>query len=347
MYISSLKNVPWVTVIMVNYNAGVFLQAAVDALARQTNQRYKLILVDNASEDGSIESLNTKDLTDFELLRLPENIGFAAANNLAARAANTPWIALLNPDTEADPNWLEALHTATHTYKDTRMFAATAIDMTNRDKLDGTGDCYFVMGIAWRGGYGRPSSELPAPGECFSPCGAAALFERRTFLDLGGFDERFFCYYEDVDLGFRMRLEGHRCIFLPEAVIYHFGSGVSGSGSEFVVRHSTRNRLWTFVKNMPPLALILGLPFHLSFLAILLIRGILASRSGPIRSGIIEGFAGIGPVLKDRKHVQSRRKLSSWQILASMSWSFRKMRNHISDVRPLNVKRPVQAQPIS
>lgn len=327
---------PWVSIIIVNYNAGAFLQKAVDKVAAQTDTNYELILLDNASTDGSIESLNTSHIADFKLIALKDNIGFAAGNNLASKEAKGQWIALLNPDTEAEPDWLAEFKRAKDTHPDTVMFAGATVNTANPDILDGAGDCYYGFGIPWRGGYGRPRDELPGIGECFSACGASALIHRDTFLEIGGFDERFFCYCEDVDLGFRLRLEGHRCIFWPAALIYHYGSGTTSVASDFSVRHGTRNRLWTFVKNMPPLGLFFGLPIHLALTFALLIRAMMAGRASATWAGLKDAIIGIGPVLKDRKTVQRRRKLSSRQIARAMTWKWSLLRQRKADVKPLH-----------
>jgi len=326
---------PWVSIIVVNYNAGHFLQKTIDKVATQTDIDYELILLDNASTDGSLETLKTDHIQNFKLMAMSENLGFAAGNNLAAQQAKGDWIALLNPDTEAKPDWLAAFKTAIDIHPDTAMFAGATINTSNPDIMDGAGDCYHVLGVPWRGGYSRPASELPGIGECFSACGASALIHRETFLEMGGFDERFFCYCEDVDLGFRLRLEGQRCIFWPDALVYHFGSGTTSVASPFSVRHGTRNRLWTFVKNMPPLAFFFLLPLHILLTFAFIGRAFMKGRGKPTLLGFMDGLKGLGPVWRDRKKVQARRKLTSWQICRQMSWNILLMLTRRSDVRPL------------
>lgn len=330
---------PWATIIMVNYNANRFLQPAIDAVAAQTDQDFELILVDNASTDGSLENLRTDHIQNFKLMALEENTGFARGNNLAAAVAGGQWIVLLNPDTAAHPDWLSEFRTATLAHPEAMMIAGATIDMNRPDILDGTGDCYFAAGQPWRGGYQRSVDELPASGECFSPCGASALFRRDIYLEAGGFDESFFCYCEDVDLGFRLRLEGHICIFWPDAKAAHFGSGSTGIASPFSVRHGTRNRLWTFFKNMPPLALLVLLPAHLLLTLFLVLRAIPKGVLGPTLIGLGQGVSGIGSVLGARKTVQDRRKLSSLQILKAMSWNPIRMLTRRPDVRKVKPPR--------
>lgn len=333
-------NAPWVSIIIVNYNSGRFLQKALDSLAPQRDVPFEIILVDNASTDDSLTSLKTEQFPELRVIELPENLGFAAANNLAAKTAQGDWIALLNPDATAEPGWLTAYKTATQTYPETVMFAGPTFSMKDPNMLDGAGDCYFGMGIPWRGGYGRPRTELPGVGECFSACGANALIRKDTFLDIGGFDEQFFCYCEDVDLGFRLRLEGHRCIFWPSAAALHYGSGTTSVASDFAVYHGTRNRLWTFVKNTPPVGLIIGLPIHLALTVALLVRAYSVGRGGSTWKGLKAGIGGLGPVWAARKQVQKRRKLSTWKIWRAMSWGWRRLRQRRPDVKPIQVKHP-------
>lgn len=326
---------PWVSILVVNYNAGHFLQKTLDHVATQIETDYELILLDNASTDGSIAALKTDHLKNFKLIALTQNTGFAQGNNIAAKAARGDWIALLNPDTEAKPDWLSAFRRACQTFPEHKMFAGATISTANKDIMDGAGDCYHILGVPWRGGYGRPAEELPEIGECFSACGANALIHRETFLEIGGFDERFFCYCEDVDLGFRFRLEGMACIFWPEALIYHFGSGTTSVASPFSVRHGTRNRLWTFVKNMPPLALIVLLPLHIAINFVFIARAFMKGRGKLTVLGFVDGLKGLGPVYQDRKRVQARRKLTSWQICRQMSWNIVSMLKRKSDITKL------------
>ena len=325
----------WASIIIVNYNAKRFLQDAIDSVAAQIDIPYELILVDNASTDGSLEGLRTDHVSNFKLLALDENTGFARGNNIAAAQARGTWIALLNPDAKAAPDWLQQYQKATEAFPDTPMFGGATISTADPTKLDGAGDCYFFLGIPWRGGYTRPITELPDIGECFSPCGASALYRRDVFLEAGGFDERYFCYGEDVDIGFRLRLQGYRCIFWPDAKALHFGSGTTSVASPFAVHHGTRNRFWMFVKNVPPLAfwiLILG---HISISAALLVRGTMKGRGAATWSGMKAGILGIGPVWGDRRVVQKRRKVSSITILKAMSWNWGLVRNRKPDVRPV------------
>ncbi|MCO7237583.1 glycosyltransferase family 2 protein, partial [Cobetia sp. Dlab-2-U] len=240
------------TVIIVNYNSGALLQACVDSLSAQSLPPSQVLIIDNASTDGSAEQLVLSDLPQTQIIFSADNLGFSGGNNLASKQATGDWIVLLNPDARAKTDWLEKIAEGIEEFSSTEMFACAQLDAEDEASLDGAGDSYLVFGFPWRGGFGRPRSELPEVGECFSACGASLVISKSRFIELEGFDERFFCYCEDVDLGFRHRLRGGQCVFLPKAVVLHIGSAISGQRSDFTVRHGTRNRIWTYVKNMPP-----------------------------------------------------------------------------------------------
>ncbi len=259
-----------VLVVIVAYNAGEHLQRCVDALERQTFQDWRAVLWDNASSDGALDALRTGPRV--EVVRCAENLGFAAANNRAAERAASHYIATLNPDAFPEPDWLERLVAAAKAHQAAAV-GSLQIDDADPAILDGAGDCMSIAGVAWRGGYGQPRSVAPAEAvEIFSPCAAAALYRRDAFDALGGFEERFFCYYEDVDLGFRLRLAGGRCVLEPKAVVRHVGSASSDKVSGFAEYHGTRNRLWTFMRDMPTALLPIALPAHLLVTAYVMLR---------------------------------------------------------------------------
>lgn len=307
---------------MVNFNGGGFLQGAIDSLKTQTFRDFEVFVVDNASIDRSMDLLDVSGLPAYEELRLTENTGFARGNNLAAQKARGDWIVLLNPDAEAAPNWLETLRDAIQRHPETVMFASTQIQLDDHDILDGAGDCYLGFGIPWRGGFGLPVSQLPeSEAEVFSPCGASAAYRRDCYIAAGGFDEAFFCYCEDVDLAFRLRLIGHRCMFLPSAVIQHAGGGIAGRASEFSVHLGARNRIWTYVKNTPPILFWLTLPGAVMLNIGILIRGLQTGRFGATWRGLRDAFSELPRVLKQRREIQRQRTISNRRLAGAMSWN--------------------------
>ncbi len=311
---------PEVTVVIVNYNGGDYLRGCLASLAAQTFQNFETIIVDNASNDNSLDRIVEKPLR-LAILKQTKNLGFAGGNNVGAKAGKGKWLALLNPDAEAAPDWLEAMMRALEQRPTHRMLASLQISLHDAAKLDGAGDCYLAYGYAWRGGFGHPASSAPPAGECFAPCGAAALYPREVFLEAGGFDERYFCYHEDVDIAFRLRLLGERCQFVPDARVRHAGSAISGRASAFSVFHGVRNGVWTYIKNMPGGLLLLTSPVWFIGSLMLLARGALRGVFMPTWRGFVEAFAGLGPALTARKQLRARRRVPVAHLAAALTWN--------------------------
>jgi GT2 family glycosyltransferase len=326
---------PEISVIVVNYNGGDYLRGCLASLSRQTFRDFETIVVDNASVDDSLSRIGEKP-ERLTILREAINHGFAAGNNLGARHARGRWLALLNPDAEADPDWLENQLRAVRERPTHRIVASLQIAMSDSRVLDGAGDCYLAYGYAWRGGFGRSASEAPEAGECFAPCGAASFFPRDLFLDAGGFDERYFCYHEDVDLGFRLRLLGEACQFDPRCRVRHAGSGITGRASDFAVFHGARNGLWTYLKNMPGRLLLLTAPVWLVGTLAILLRGLVTGRFSATARGLGAAFADLGPALAARAKLKARRKAGIVAIARSLSWDPFRFLGRRTDVRPFD-----------
>ena len=317
-----VKNIakPKASVIIVNYNGGAWLARCAAALAAQSEADFEAFIVDNGSTDGSLDSLPKLDAR-FEIIRAGENLGFAAANNLAAKKARADYLVMLNPDAFARPDWLERL-LGEVTAPDVTMVGSLQYMALEPDVLDGAGDFYHASGLAWRGGFGHPASRAPTEAaDAFAPCGAGALYHRETYLRLGGYDERFFCYHEDVDLGYRMRLAGGRCVQSASAIIDHVSSGISGRASDFAVYHGTRNRIWTFFKNTPLPLLLLLLPAHIGLnMFVLFWAGLRSGRFKPTLRGIKDGLAGLSDVWRLRKDVKAHRVMAARDVARMLCW---------------------------
>lgn len=330
---------PDITVVVVNYNSGDYLKGCIASLARQTHANFETIIIDNSSTDGSLDRLAEKPAR-LTILKQTDNLGFARANNIGAAAGKGKWLALLNPDAEAEPGWLDAMMRAVTERPDHRMVASLQFNLHDPSKLDGAGDNYLAYGYAWRGGFGHAAANAPQAGECFGPCGAAALYSRDAFLDAGGFDERYFCYHEDVDIAFRLRLFGERCQFAPAARIAHAGSAVTGRTSRFSVFHGVRNGVWTYFKNMPGGLLVLTLPVWLGGAVLLLIRGAFRGVFRATWDGFMAAFAGLGPMLRTRRSLRARRRVSPATIAATLTWNPFAYLGRQIDVRPFSPKDP-------
>ena len=311
---------PKVTVLIVNWNGEHFLERCLTALLAQTVTPYEIILVDNASTDGSLEI--ARRFLSVRLLAQNSNTGFARGNNLAinAAAAGSEWIALLNPDAFPEPRWLEECLLSAQRNPQFDFFGSKLLNAADPTVLDGTGDAYHVSGLVWRTAHGIPASVL-GEYECevFSPCAAAALYRRSALLEVGGFDEDFFCYVEDVDLGFRLRLAGHRCLYVPKSVVHHVGSGTTGGqNSDFSVYHGHRNLVWTFVKDMPGLLFWLLLPLHLVLNLASIIWFAFRGQGRVILRAKRDALLGLPKMWRKRQQIQKIRIASIsdiWRVL--------------------------------
>jgi GT2 family glycosyltransferase len=312
---------PVVSLVVVTYESGPTLARCLASLKAQTFGGFETLLVDNASTDGAAQAAARADPT-LRLIANAENRGFAGGVNDGARASRGRWLALLNPDAYAAPDWLERLLAAAAAHPDVQSFASRQLMAGDRSVLDGLGDVMASAGFPFRGGYGRPDPGDATIGEVFSPCGGAMLIDRQLFLDMGGLDERLFCYCEDVDLGYRLRLAGERTLVVPDAVVEHEGSASTGGPrSDFAVFHGTRNRFWVFVKDTPPVLFWLTLPLHLAATALLFARHATRGELAAPWRGLMAGFKGISVALEARREAQARRKVGSWAIARAMTWN--------------------------
>jgi GT2 family glycosyltransferase len=319
------SRLPDVTVIVVNYNGGEHVLRCLAAIAAQARLPAAVIVVDNASTDGSAPACTAAIAADPRLaertrfVRLDTNVGFAAANNRGIAMADTQYVALLNPDAFPEPGWLASLLDAAARHPEIASFGSRQM-LAGRDGIvDGLGDCYSLTGLAWRRGHGRRLAPADlVPREIFSPCAAAALYRRAAVLEVGGFDEDFFCYFEDVDLGLRLRLAGHRARSVPDAVVEHVGGASSGGGrSPTATYYGHRNLVWTAVKDLPaPLLCI----FLLAQIPQTMFVAAVCAWHGRLRAflhGKCDAVRGLGACLRKRRLVQQGRRMTAWALWKS------------------------------
>jgi GT2 family glycosyltransferase len=310
---------PRVGVVIVNYNAGEHLGHAVESLLAQTTPPDRIVVVDNGSDDGSVEGFAMR-FPSVELVAAPANIGFAAGNNLGVgRCADCELVALLNPDAFPQPTWLETLVAAADRHPEYAVFGSRLVLDADDRFLDGTGDCYHVNGVAFRRDGGASSDVIRETAETFSACAAAALYRREAFLGVGGFDESFFCYYEDTDLSFRLRLAGQRSLYVADAVARHVGSATAGIFSEFTVYHSARNRVWVYAKNMPSGLFWLYLPQHLLMNTLIVVMSVPLRRAGAALAGNRDAIRDLPRILRERRRIQAGRHVGALALRRSMS----------------------------
>lgn len=238
-----------VTVIIPNYNGLKFMEPCMAALKGQTSQEFDVLVVDNGSTDGSVKWLKEHQIPG---IFLKENTGFSGAVNAGIRASRTPYVILLNNDTEAEPNYIEELVKAIE--QSPRIFSVSPrmIQMHRRDRMDDGGDMYSIMGWAYQRGVGQEIERYERPCHIFSACAGAAIYRREIFEEIGYFDEMHFAYLEDIDVGYRAKIAGYYNRYCPSAIVYHVGSGTSGSKyNSFKVRLAARNSVYLNYKNMP------------------------------------------------------------------------------------------------
>lgn len=330
---------PQASIVIVNFNSGPRLAKCVAALASQTYRDFEVVIIDNASDDSSfrqaIESATSAGLAH-KPIESAVNLGFAAGNNRAVGEASGTWLVFLNPDAYPEKDWLEELLRAAAAHPEVEAFGSTQLDAEEPNTLDGAGDVYHALGIPYRGGFGRDAAIAPPTGECFAPCGAAAMYRRDAFLRLGGFDERFFCYSEDVDLGYRLRLQGGKCVQVREAVIHHEGSGISGRYSDFTVYHGNRNRIWVAFKNTPSILYWPMFPFQMAANFYLLLRAFTVGTGRAYLRALVDGYRGLPAFVNDRRSILASRRASIGSIAASMAWNVGMLRSRAPKVWPVS-----------
>jgi GT2 family glycosyltransferase len=310
-----------VSVIVVAWQSGPDLTRCLSALAGQTLPPLEILLVDNASTDGAPEAA-MREVPGITLVPAGANLGFAAGVNLGARQARGEWLALVNPDAFAAPDWLERLVAGAARNPGVECFGCRQAMADAPGRLDGLGDVMSLPGIPYRGGYGLADPGPVAEGECFSACGGAMLIRRSLFEALGGFDEDLFMYCEDVDLGYRIRLAGGACMVIPDAVVDHVGSAsTGGAGSDFASFHGARNRIRIFIKDTPPLLFWLTLPLHVIATTALFLRLATQGRLAPNLRGAQAALADLPAAFAARRRTQATRRATSWEIARAMTWN--------------------------
>lgn len=305
-----------VTVIIPNYNGLKFMEPCFAALERQNYRDFDILVVDNGSEDGSAQWLREREIP---ALFLGENTGFSGAVNAGIRAVSTPYVILLNNDTEPFPDYVGELVRCMDRFPDVFSASSKMIQLYRKDLMDDAGDMYSILGWAYQRGVGQPAVGYRKARQVFAACAGAAIYRREVFEEIGYFDESHFAYLEDIDVGYRAKIYGYRNIYCPTAKVYHVGSGTSGSKyNSFKVRLAARNNLYLNYKNMPlpqlavnSLPIALGMAVKYGFFKKL-------GFGADYRDGVKEGLA----TLKNCRRVPYRREhLKNYlQIEGELIW---------------------------
>lgn len=281
-----------VTVVIPNYNGLRFMEPCFRALDSQACRDFSVLVVDNGSTDGSVEWLRERGIPS---VSLETNTGFSGAVNCGIKAADTPYVILLNNDTEPDSHYIGEMIKAIERSPKIFSVSSKMIQLYHKELMDDAGDMYSLMGWAYQRGVGRPSSGYNRACRIFSACAGAAIYRREVFDEIGLFDEMHFAYLEDIDVGYRARIAGYDNIYCPSAVVYHVGSGTSGSRyNPFKVRLAARNNIYLNYKNMPLPQLVLNTPFLAAGIAVKYVFFRKNGFGGDYLNGLKEGLSTAG-----------------------------------------------------
>ena len=279
-----------VSIVIPNYNGKHFLEDCLNSVFAQDIENMEVIVVDNGSTDGSQEYLST--YPGVRTIALDKNYGFCGAVNAGIRAAEGEYVILLNNDTEVDKKFTKELLNAIK--EDEKIFSCSSkmIQFHDRTRMDDAGDYYCALGWAFGRGKNGRIEHYDEPVEIFAACAGAAIYRKKMFESLGYFDENHFAYLEDIDVGYRARIHGYKNVYAPRAVVYHVGSGFSGSAhNAFKVKLSSRNNVYLAYKNMPFLQMILNLPFLMLGHAVKWVFFLKKDLGKEYVQGVREGFA--------------------------------------------------------
>lgn len=299
------------SIIIPNWNGGRFLPTCLNSLARQTYPQIEVIVVDNASTDGSQQMLKA-DYPWVKLIELPENRGFTGACNAGLHAGRGRYLALLNNDTEVDPRWAETVVDAFERHEEVGSVASKMLLFDRRDHFHTAGDFFTVDGRPGnRGVWQRDEGQYDKEEYVFSACGGSSVYRRAMLDQIGLLDDDFFFSGEDVDLGWRAQLAGWRCLYTPQAIVYHHLSATGGGVTASY--YDGRNLIFILVKNVPSGIwrkygrAILRRQARLAWQALRAWRG---SAARARLRGMAAGLLGIPRMLPKRRQIQKARRVS-------------------------------------
>lgn len=307
----------YVAVLILNWNGRRFLPECLGGLRQQTYKEFSVILIDNGSNDGSIDFVH-KNFPEVKTIALPRNIGFAAANNIALKTIESKYVALLNNDAVPDPCWLTFLVEALEACPEAGSGASKILFYDNNGVIDRAGDAYTRAGAGFLRGRGESAANFNIKEWIFGACAGATLYRTSMLREIGCFDKDFFLLYEDVDLSFRAQLKGYKCVYVPEAIVYHRTSSSIVYDSSISVYYSHRNLEWVYIKNMPYKLILTTIWLHFLYdiaaFAYFLVNG----RAREFLKAKGDAIKGANNMLKKRKQIQRNIRVDDryiWNLL--------------------------------
>jgi GT2 family glycosyltransferase len=308
---------PRLTVVILNYNGRHLLETLLPSVRDQRYRDFRVVVVDNGSADGSPAWLRDS-WPEVEVVALAENIGVTRALNVCAHSADSELVALLNNDLELDPGALGALVEAMDADPEAGSAAPKLCDFRERGVIDGAGDLFLWRGHGHRRGHGeRDRGQYDQPGEIFGACGGASVYRRVALQSVGGFDESFGAYFEDVDWSLRAQLAGWRCRYVPSAVVFHMGSATLGRElNDFTRYHLWRNGIWVVLKGLPVATLLRHAPELLTGQAINLAAAWWDRKLEVWWHAVRDALAALPRVLGERRRIQRARRVTPRELEA-------------------------------
>lgn len=316
------------SVIIVSHNSIVFLEECIRALYKQSFKDFEIILVDNDSKDGSADFVENK-FKKVKVIRNDKNLGLCTANNIGVKYSKGKYLAFLNPDTVVERNWLKEL---VKNIKDERVGSAQSMILLydKKDRINTKGMFFNYLCFGWSGGYMEKYEKQENPSKITFPSGASFMMRREVFDQIEGFDDDIFLYYEDSDIGWRLRLLGYENILVPKSIVYH-KYAFSRNKDKFY--YMERNRLRLFLRNYAAKSIFLTLPiFLITEVGIIFYS---------ISSGWFKGkmktysyiFKNYSKIMKKRKTIQRTRKIPDSEIVKYFEddINFIEVNNFISD----------------
>lgn len=305
------------TVVIPNLNGMRYLKDCLDSLMDQSRQDFSIILIDNGSQDGSADYVESH-YPDVSVIRFEENQGFCRAVNEGILRTETPYVILLNNDIICEDTFVEKLIDAMENDPKCFSCASKMLQMYQPDLMDDAGDYYSALGWAFALGKGKRADRYSRKREIFSACAGAAIYRRAVFDEIGLFDEVHFAYLEDIDVAYRARILGYRNLYIPQAVVRHVGSATSGSVyNEFKIRHSSRNSIYLIYKNMPILQILINLPF---LAAGFLIKILFFAKKGYFREYVTGLGKGLALCTKEKKVKFHMKNLKNYLKIQLELW---------------------------